>query len=717
MGKSLLKFIISILYRLDVRLDSLERILSDRAGERVILSPHYSSYLDPILFYLFAPGSPLLVLTPSVVRQKWFSLFAGSLRYVEIDFSDPFALKRIDELWTENNYLIIFPEYEPTTDGQLMKMSDVAITTAERSGAWIVPARACNMQFTPFSRMGERLPRLKAPKVTLISGEPEKIVVDGAEFGERRRKASLKLDRMMRTVMMCGIWDKKPIFDTLLEQRKLWGKDHVMGIDADGTETDWDGFITKIFALRAVISRIASSERRVGIMMPNSTATLALIVAMQQSGKVPAMINFSIGARTIIASCAIANVKKIITSSKFVEAGNFTPLVDTLKDAGIEVVFLERAVSKLSAFDKIACLMASKLATPARDGESAAEDVAVLLFTSGSEGAPKAVPLTHLNIQANTAQVRSALPFYRGDVMLNVMPMFHSFGLCTGAFLPLSCGMAVAFYPTPLHFKKIPHFSYVTKATVVLGTNAFLLNYAKNGSTSDFVEMRFVVCGGDKLKEGTAKLWQEKYGIRVVEGYGVTEASPVVAANSPGYLRMGSVGRMLAGIEWHIKPVPGVEEGVGRLVVKGPNIMGGYLMADGTVSRLDDDGYDTGDIVRIDDDGFVHIQGRAKRFAKIGGEMLSLAQIEEVIQEIWQDNMHALTTVPDESRGEVLVLLTERQSPDRDELRRGMAHHGLPELALPKRIIHVESIPKIGVGKVDYQRVSETALSSVASMS
>ena len=708
MLKFFLKAIIRLFYRLEIRMEPLERLLESNGSERIAIFPHYASYLDPVLFALFLPGDPLLVISPTMARFKWFHLIAGCFRYVEVDFDDPFALKRLDELWTKNSYLIIFPEYEPTTDGQLMKVSDVVITTADRSGAWIVPARACNTQHTRFSRMGCRVPRLAAPKVTLISSKPEKLEIEGVEYGERRRRASLKIDQMMRAVMMNGIWDKKPIFDTLLEQRRLWGGDYVMAIDADGTRTDWDGFLTKIFALRAVITRTAASEQKIGIMMPNSSATLALIVAAQHARKVPAMINYSIGARTIIASCGVAKVKKIITSSKFVEAGNFTPLVESLRESGIEVIFLEREAAKLSGFDKIACLLASKFAAPTPDAERAAEGTALLLFTSGSEGAPKAVPLSHLNIQANTAQVRTALPFYRGDVMLNVMPMFHSFGLCTGAFMPLSSGMAVAFYPTPLHFKKIPHYAYITKATVVLGTNAFLLNYGRSGSTSDFVEMRFVVCGGDKLKEGTARLWQEKYGIRVVEGYGVTEASPVVAVNRQEQQRMGSVGRLLANVEGHIKPVPGVE-GAGRLVVKGPNIMNGYLMPDGTIRPLDDDGYDTGDIVRIDEDGFVFIQGRAKRFAKIGGEMLSLTQIEEVIQEIWPDNLHALATIPDESRGEILVLLTERPSPDRDELRRNMTQKGLPELALPKKIITVESIPKIGVGKIDYRKVAETA--------
>jgi acyl-[acyl-carrier-protein]-phospholipid O-acyltransferase/long-chain-fatty-acid--[acyl-carrier-protein] ligase len=362
----------------------------------------------------------------------------------------------------------------------------------------------------------------------------------------------------------------------------------------------------------------------------------------------------------------------------------------------------------MPAARKIRALAESRLAWPSPNPEGDAESTAVVLFTSGSEGTPKPVALSHLNIQANTAQVRSTLDFYSTDVMIDIMPMFHSFGLCTGTIMPLSTGMPVAFYPTPLHYKKIPQYSYETRGTVLLGTNSFLAGYARNAGAFDFFEMRYVICGGDKLREETLSLWFEKFGIQILEGYGVTECSPVVGVNKLGRNVFGSIGLPLPCVSVRVSPVDGVREG-GRLAVNGPNVMKGYIRADGSILPPPEEGYDTGDIVTIDAEGFITIQGRAKRFAKIGGEMVSLASIEEVVHEVWPDDVHAVVSVPSGDRGEIIVLLTERPSPDREKLRSELTRKGLPEIALPKKIIGVDSMPRIGVGKIDYQSAAGIA--------
>lgn len=706
MLKSIAKYILRILYRPDVRMQHLEA--AQQSGDRVLLMPHYASYMDPILFFLFSPGSPLLIISPELARKKWFRFFRSFVEHVVVDFSDPFALKKIDDLWNRCSFIILFPEPSPTTNGILMKLSDISVAAAEKSDAWIVPARACNMQFTPFSRMNGRLPYRWAPKVTLLCGEAERIESASKDARERRHSASLQVERMLMDTMMLGIWDRKPIFDTLLEQKKLWGGKHVIAIEPDGSKIDWNQFLTRIFAMEKVLEQIAAPGERIGIMLPNTSTTLALILAVQHSDREPAMINYSMGALSLTTACRIANVKRILTSTRFVEEGKFGALVDSLKSAGIEIVFLEEHVEKLTSGQKLGALLASMFPRKTPEAEKAAEKTALVLFTSGSEGTPKPVALSYLNIQANTAQVRTALDFYRDDVLLNIMPMFHSFGLCTGTFMPLSAGMATAFYPTPLHYKKIPQYAYETKASVILGTNAFLAGYAKNGDPMDFFEMRYVVCGGDKLKESTSKLWMDKFGIRVLGGYGVTEAAPVIGVNRIGHYHFGSIGKPLACIRCHLKAVEGVEN-AGRLVVKGPNIMKGYISEDGSILPPDPDGYDTGDIVEINEDGFIIIKGRAKRFAKIGGEMVSLTQIEEAVQEIWSDTPNAIVSIPDESRGEIIVLLTEKENPDREELRVKLTQMGLPELALPKKIIYIEVIPKIGVGKTDYQNAARVA--------
>jgi acyl-[acyl-carrier-protein]-phospholipid O-acyltransferase/long-chain-fatty-acid--[acyl-carrier-protein] ligase len=399
----------------------------------------------------------------------------------------------------------------------------------------------------------------------------------------------------------------------------------------------------------------------------------------------------------------------MVTSRRFVEEGKFQTLVDSLSGEGIAVKYIEDLVSAMSTLQKLSCAVSARFARPTPDPEKYAERTAIVLFTSGSEGTPKPVALSFLNVQANTAQVRTALDFYATDVLIDVMPMFHSFGLCTGTIMPLSTGMPIAVYPTPLHYKKIPQFSYEARGTVLLGTNAFLAGYAKNADPFDFFEIRYAICGGDKLKESTAKLWSDKFGVQVLEGYGVTECTPVVGVNRRGRNKPGSIGLALARTKTSLAPVEGIEEG-GRLIVKGPNIMKGYIKADGSIAPPPETGYDTGDIVTIDEDGFITIIGRAKRFAKIGGEMVSLAYVEEAVQEVWPDEPHAAVSLSgDDSKGESIVLLTERKNADREELRAALVKNGMAEIAIPKKVIVVDALPRIGVGKVDYKTAANMA--------
>ncbi|MDR3164888.1 MAG: AMP-binding protein [Synergistaceae bacterium] len=704
MFKFLIKLFFKILYRPEVRLKTLDAAL--RTGERVILAPHHASYLDPLLFSLFSGREPIAVISPSTARRKWFRYLKSAFNYAVVDQNDPFAVKHIDALWKKGNFLVLCPESEPTTNGLMMKLSDSAVAAMESSGAWIVPARACNMQFTPFSRMKERLVRKIAPRVTLLSGEAEKLDKSG---GLDRNYVRRRIERMITDTMMLGLWDKKPLFDTLLEQRRLWGGKHVVAIEPDGVKTDWNRFITLVLVMRKITESLVARDARMGIMMPNAVATLAMMIGAQRADREPAMINYSMGARSLKEACRIAKVGVIVTSRRFVEEGKFQTLVDALSADGIAVKYIEDLVSAISAIQKLSCAIAACFARPAPEPEKYAERTAIVLFTSGSEGTPKPVALSFLNVQANTAQVRTALDFHATDVLVDVMPMFHSFGLCTGSIMPLSTGMPIAIYPTPLHYKKIPQFSYEVRGTVLLGTNTFLAGYAKNSDPFDFFEMRYVICGGDKLKETTAKLWSDKFGIQVLEGYGVTECTPVVGVNRKCRNKPGSIGLVLACTKTSLVPVEGIDEG-GRLVVSGPNVMKGYIKADGSIVPPPEIGYDTGDIVTIGDDGFITIIGRAKRFAKIGGEMVSLAYVEEAVQEVWPDEPHAAVSVSgDDSKGESIVLLTERKNADREELRAALIKNGMAEIAVPKKVIVVDALPRIGVGKVDYRAAATLA--------
>lgn len=336
-----------------------------------------------------------------------------------------------------------------------------------------------------------------------------------------------------------------------------------------------------------------------------------------------------------------------------------------------------------------------------------ADDPAVILFTSGSDREPKGVVLTHRNLLANVAQARAVLDIVPRDVILNALPMFHAFGLTTATLTPLLLGTRVILYPSPLHYHVIPELSYERRATVLFGTNTFLMGYGRHADPYDFFSVRLVVMGAEPLREETRRLWVEKFGIRISEGYGLTEASPVLATNSRRHHRSGTVGKLLPGLERYLEPVAGIADG-GLLCVRGANVMAGYLLPgqpDRLVPPRTDRGagwHDTGDIVRIDADGFVTILGRAKRFAKLGGEMISLAMVEQLAADCWPEDQHAALNLPDPVKGENIVLLTTHRGARRQDLVTVAHHEGLGELYIPRRVLTVREIPLLGSGKPDY---------------
>ena len=336
------------------------------------------------------------------------------------------------------------------------------------------------------------------------------------------------------------------------------------------------------------------------------------------------------------------------------------------------------------------------------------DDPAVVLFTSGSEGVPKGVVLSHKNIQSNRYQLASRVDFGPTDIVFNALPIFHSFGLTGGTLLPLLSGIRTFFYPSPLHYRIVPELIYEANATIMFGTDTFLSGYARFANSYDFYSIRYVFAGAEKLKEETRKLWSEKYGVRIFEGYGATETSPVLSTNTPMHNKPGTVGRLLPGIQYKLEDVPGIEDG-GKLIVSGPNIMKGYLLADnpGVLVAPENCIYDTDDIVDFDEEGYVTIKGRAKRFAKIVGEMISLTAVETYLAELWPDQQHAVVSIPDSKKGEALVLVTDYTNAKREDISAYTKEHGIGEFSVPKNIKIVDAIPLLGTGKTDYVGVKD----------
>jgi acyl-[acyl-carrier-protein]-phospholipid O-acyltransferase/long-chain-fatty-acid--[acyl-carrier-protein] ligase len=407
-------------------------------------------------------------------------------------------------------------------------------------------------------------------------------------------------------------------------------------------------------------------------------------------------------------ACVAASIKTVLASRSFVEQAKLEADVAGMRGerGDVRVLYLEDLQPQLGLWDTI-WIFGAMLFPAGVERSRDPSRPAVVLFTSGSEGRPKGVVLSHHALLSNIAQIRAIIDFSADDKVLNALPIFHSFGLTGGALLPILTGMNLFLYPSPLHYRMIPEIAYDRNCSVMFGTNTFLANYAKFAHPYDFFRLRYVVAGAEKLSDSVRSLWFEKFGIRILEGYGATETAPVLAVNTPMAYRTGSVGQLLPSIEHRLYPVPGIERG-GILHVRGPNLMSGYyhFATPGQLhppsSAAGDGWYETGDVVEIDEDGFLSIVGRLKRFAKVAGEMVSLEVVEKVATLASPGQMHGASTQTDGTRGEAIVLFSTDAGLNRDRLAEAAKALGVPELAVPRKIVHLEALPLLGTGKVDY---------------
>lgn len=451
------------------------------------------------------------------------------------------------------------------------------------------------------------------------------------------------------------------LFGALTEAAKSYGYSKVVLEDLNGSLN----YRKLIISAYVIAKKINSDSRNIAILLPTTIAAAITFFAAQSLGKISVMLNFTLGSRNLLNCCKLAQITEIITSRKFIHEAGLTDLVATLHTAGIRIIYLEDLKTSISFIDKISACFKSYF--PYQNRQTNPTDPAIILFTSGSENTPKAVLLSHQNIISNIEQIESRIAFTPKDIMFNVLPIFHSFGLTVGTLLPLLRGLKTFLYPSPLHYKIIPKMIEKSKATILFGTDTFLSHYSKYASRESFKTIRYIFAGAEKLRDETFKEWQQKFGVLILQGYGVTEAAPVISVNSPQDNKIGTAGRLLPNIEYKIKKEKDINQG-GRLFVKGPNIMLGYIKKNGKILCPKNSYHDTGDIVTIDKENYVTIIGRAKRFAKIAGEMISLTNVESYIRKIWPDNLHAVLSVPSTNKGEQLVLITDKANGELQEL-------------------------------------------------
>ncbi len=505
------------------------------------------------------------------------------------------------------------------------------------------------------------------------------------------------------------------IFDALVAASRKYGAKKPILEDQERNPLSYTDLIRAAFALGRKIAGFTRKGERVAVMLPSSSAGMVTFFALHAFGRTPAMLNFTAGIRNLKAACELAGVRTVLTSHRFVEQGKLHDLIDALETL-TKVVYLEEVRQTVGLADKLYAAAAAALPQQFRIATKPS-DPGVILFTSGSFGAPRGVVLSQSNLIANCRQVAQHIALDPDWVFFNPLPIFHCFGLTGGALLPILTGLKAFQYPSPLHVKQIPPLVKDTKASVLFATDTFINQYARSAEPGELSGLTFVVCGAEKVREETHNLITEKFGpIPLLEGYGATEASPVIAVNKPGDNRRGTVGALLPGIEARLEPVEGIPGG-GKLLVRGPNIMTGYLAPGGAIEPPPGGWHDTGDVVSISDDDWIKILGRVKRFAKVGGEMVSLTAAEDLAAAVWPDCRHAVVALPDPKKGERLVLVTDRRDAEPGPLLAHAQQVGAPELAVPRKIIRVPEIPVLGTGKTDYvalQRIVDAEMRRAA---
>ena len=708
--KMMLRAILRPLFR--VRVTGDPRVLTNK---RTLIVANHESFLDGALLGAFLPVEAVFVVHAQVL-QKWY--FRWLLRFVPhlaVDSTSPLSMKLICRLVETGTPVVIFPEGRLTITGSLMKVYDGAAFVAAKTGATVVPVRIEGAGRTYFGRLAGIYPLKFFPKIRIAIQPRREIPMPQLPSAKLRRRRAGELMRRILLDMLVATRPQRTLSESFLDAKATFGSGYRLVEDIRMKEESYGSLLRMALGLARLTMPLTKRGEVVGIVMPNAAPTLGLILGLSGSGRVPAMINYTAGPEGVRAACEVARVGKIFASRSFLEKARLGHLLQGLP--GVEVYYLEDMKDHLRLIDRLWIfwyLVRSKLPNQGQHPD----DPAVVLFTSGSEGKPKGVVHSHTSLLSNVAQVRALADFTPLDKFMISLPLFHSFGLTCGVIMPLVCGCKAFLYPSPLHYRIIPELVYDRNCTVLFGTSTFLANYGKFAHPYDFGRLRYVVAGAEKLAEDVRRLWIEKFGIRVLEGYGVTECAPVIAVNVPMACRSGSVGQLLPGMEYQLEPVPGIEGG-GVLHVKGPNVMKGYLLHErpGVLQKpksLGEGWYCTGDIVSIDADDFVHIRGRVKRFAKIAGEMISLEVVERIAASAAAGFAHAAASRADAAKGEALVLFTTAPGLSREQLSAAAKSLGAPELAVPRVIVDVSEIPLLGSGKTDYVRLKQLAEANAA---
>ncbi|MEK3746356.1 AMP-binding protein [Brevibacillus sp. FSL K6-0770] len=692
---SFLKMILMLWFR--PRVHGLNKI--DLTQPSLII-PNHVSLLDAVLLSFCLPKGATFVVNTEIAQR--FAFFLRFRKHIAIDPLNPYSIRHMLRVIRKGETLVIFPEGRITTTGGLMKIYSGVGYLAMRTGATVYPIAINGLERSIFSYLKGKLRLQLFPTVTMTVGTPFTIARE--ENRSMREQKAAANDLILRTlqdeIFQSRMKQNVNLFDETIAAARLNGSKMEIAKDLT-TAINYRTLLIGSYLLGKKLQQPLTGKPVVGVFLPNSVGHLITLLSLFSIGKTPAILNFSLGIRSLLDCCETAHIDTILTSRAFIEKGKLDHIIAGLSPS-MQVIYLEDLKASATAFDKLAAFGSYLTGKKAAHGANE-----LILFTSGSESKPKGVVLTHTNLYANIQQVTSMIDITSRDKFFNALPMFHSFGLTAGTLLPVVKGIPVYLYPSPLHYKAIAELVYDQNATILFGTSTFMAGYGRMAHPYNFYSLRYVFAGAEKLKDDVRKLWMEKFGVRIFEGYGATETAPILALNTPLANKPGTVGRLVPGMSYRLDPVAGIDAG-GELLVKGPNVMKGYLIhGKGFVPA--EEWYHTGDLVTADQEGFLSIQSRLKRFAKIGGEMVSLNLIEELAMQCFGHSGFAAITVNDQRKGERVLLFTTDENVALGQLRSYLTEKQYSPLLIPGTMQFIKTLPLLGSGKTDYVSLKQLA--------
>jgi len=721
----LVRFLCILLTRLCYRIKvvGIENLPTDKSA---LLVCNHVSWVDALLVAATQQRRIRFIMEKRFYNKWWLRPICKLMKVIPISASDPpkkivASLKEARQAMDDGFMVCIFAEGTMTRSGMMTGFKNGIEWIVKGTSYEIIPIYLGGLWGSIFSyysgKVLSMLPKKFPYPVSIHFGAP------------LPASSSVHQIRQKVTELSCDYFDslksskRSLAYQFVKTARKNWRRRCIA--DSTGRHLNYGQTLINAVAVAGTIDKIAGRDSRIGILLPPSAGGAIVNLAVTISGRVAVNLNYTTGSDARNFTVEQCGIKCIISSRKFLEKAG-------ISDALAGVVFLEDIIAKISLRAKINAYLKARflpIKLVAQRLQFCGDDPVVVIFSSGSGGRPKGIMLSHHNIISNIEALRMVIRIRSDDDLCGVLPFFHSFGFNCGLWLPLVSGVSVSFVANPLDAPAVGQSTRENRSTVLFAPPTFLLNYVRRVNRDDFSSLRLVASGAEKLKKQLADMFEDKFGIRPLEGYGATELSPVVALNIPDVQadgvyqvgnKEGSVGRPIPGVAAKIASIETKESlsigAEGLLLVKGPNVMLGYLhLKDKTDEVLKDGWYDTGDIAKIDADGFITITDRLARFSKIAGEMVSHISVEEVFLNTLgtSEQLIAVTAVPNDKKGEELVVLYLPQAGTAEQLHEIITKSSLPNISKPRRdnYIKVESMPTLGSGKLDVAKLKEIALS------